>query len=150
MVSNLLYSSTDGCKCISVHTFQISLWFGRSSVEKFHVLVPFLAQLRARLLITGNLSVSIEDPSYLWGLTTTNNHSTLTWFFFYIYFYVSLSKLNITGDLYNLWRWHGKFNTSLIAVTKIILFTFPYLNSYCPDAPLPSNWHLHFSFLSNT
>jgi hypothetical protein len=30
-------SPADGCKCISVHTFHISLWFWWSSVEKYHV-----------------------------------------------------------------------------------------------------------------
>jgi len=29
----------------------------------------------ARLFITGNLSVSLEDPKYLWESKTTNNHS---------------------------------------------------------------------------
>ena len=44
VVPNLLYSSpTDGGKCISVHTCHISLWFGWSSVEEFHVLTMMLS-----------------------------------------------------------------------------------------------------------
>jgi len=37
--------------------------------------IPVLAQLKARHLITGNLSFSLEDPKHSWEPTTTNNHS---------------------------------------------------------------------------
>ena len=48
-----------------------------------------------------------------------------------------MSELNITGDLYNLWMWHGRFNTPLIGVTKIILFTLTWLCSSSSFVGLP-------------
>jgi len=44
----------------------------------------------------------------------------------------------------------GNFNTPLLGVTQIIVFTLPWLNSYCPYASLRGNWHPRPHFLSTT
>ena len=41
-------------------------------------LIPVLAQnLKAGLLISGNISVTLEDPKYLWEPTATHDHGNL-------------------------------------------------------------------------
>jgi hypothetical protein len=40
-------------------------------------LYPFQLKLVAGLLISGNLSVSLEHTQHLWKSTTTNNHGNL-------------------------------------------------------------------------
>jgi len=91
-------------------------------------------------LISGNLNVSLEDPKYLWESTTTNNHGNLDTNLIIIFIFMLLCPNELyTGDLYNLWLWRGNFNTPLIGVTQIIVFTLTWLNSYCPYASLRGN-----------
>jgi hypothetical protein len=57
---------------------QLELWYSNvyccTSVE---ILYPFYLKLVAGLLISGNLSVYLEDTQHLWESTTTNTHGNL-------------------------------------------------------------------------